>query len=64
MYDVDPVLCLLALACGDEIGFGVAEKQGWLTFNFENSIVYDLKTFDNPGRFLITHPAVFLRYQD
>lgn len=61
-YDVDVVLGLLSLVPATEISFRVAGEPSWFQLSFEDSIVYDLKVFDDPGRFSIAHTAVPLRY--
>lgn len=61
-HDVDPVLGLLALERANKINFGVANKPGWLWFNFMDSIVYNLREVKNTGHFSVAHPAVLVRY--
>lgn len=38
-YDFDPVLGLLVLAHGNEIGSRVTDERDWLSMNFENGNV-------------------------
>lgn len=62
VYDV--VLCLLPLACAYEISLDVAKEPGWFALNFKDSILYDLMTFDDPGRSAVTHPVASVDSQD
>lgn len=62
-YDVDPVLGVLLLMRANEIDFDVAADSSGFHFNFEDSNVYDLDVFNNPGRSPITHLAVLVRYR-
>lgn len=63
-YDVDLVLGGLALVRASEIDFGVAEKPVWFPFNSEDGIVYDPRTFKDPGRSVITHHSIPVQNQD
>lgn len=63
-YDMDPKLRLLALALANMIDFGVPEEPDWFLINLEDSIVYDLRTFEDPGRSVLTYLAVPVCYEE
>lgn len=50
-YDVDLVLGLLASAQSNEINLCVADEPGWFLLSFKDSVVYELRTFEDPKRF-------------
>lgn len=54
--EVDQVLALLALVSSNEIDFGIAEESSWFSLTFEDSLVYDLRAFENQKRFSVTLP--------
>lgn len=60
---MERVFGLLALLCGNEIAFGVADAPGWFKFDFEDSIVYNLMAFEDLGGFASLHLVVSMRYR-
>lgn len=61
-YDVDLVPGLLASALANEIDSGVQEEPDSFSFNFEDSLMYDHRAFENLGRSATKHLAVPVRY--
>lgn len=61
---MDHLLGLLTMARANEIDFGVAVEQGGFAFNFEDSIVDNVKVFENPGRSVVAYSAVPVHYRD
>lgn len=57
-YDVDQVLGLLEIARANKINFGIVEESHWFLFNFEDSLLYYSKAFENPKRSADTNPEV------
>lgn len=55
-------LGLIVLVRAIEICIGVEENPGMVQFNFEDSIVYDLKSLGDPGRFTTKRTGVHLLY--
>lgn len=58
MYNDDSKLDLFGLARANKMHFGVEDKSGWFPFNFQDSIVYDLRELEDLERTSITYPAV------
>lgn len=44
--------------------FGVGEERGWFLFNFEDSVLYERRTFEDPSRSTVTHSGVPVRNRD
>lgn len=61
-YDDHPILGLLTLARSSENILNVRDEPDRLRASFKDSIVYDLGTFKELGRYATTHLAVLLRY--
>lgn len=61
---MDPELGLLALARANRINFDVAGEPVWFLFYFEDSVLYDPRTFENLGRSAIMHLAASVRFRD
>lgn len=61
-YGVNIVLSILVMARTNEMHFNVLDKPGWIFFNFEGSIVYNLKSIYYLERASMTHSEVSVRY--
>lgn len=55
---------LPAFVRANHIDFGVAEEPVLFPFNFKHGIMYDLRAFEDPRRFDVTHPTTLVRYRD
>lgn len=62
-YYVDAELDQDAPARASEIEFGAAENLGWFPFDFEDSILYDVRAFKDLQHTAISHLAVLVRYR-
>lgn len=58
------IVGLLPIAHVNEINFGVANEPDWFPFYFEDSILYDPRALDDPGRSSVLHPAGPMHYRD
>lgn len=64
VYDLDPILGLLALPHANDIDFSVTDEPDWFPFNIEGSFVYDQRAFPDSKRSATTHLAVPARYRN